>query len=94
MLFASSGLGVDQIGVLFALYPGVWGIGQLFTGALSDRWGRKGVLTTGMLTQAIALVVIALPGTFIVWAVGTILLGSGNRHGVPTLLTSIHGSES
>lgn len=89
LLFASSGLGVDQIGVLFALYPGVWGIGQLFTGALSDRWGRKGLLITGMLTQAIALVVIALAGTFIVWAVGTILLGAGTAMVYPTLLAVI-----
>ena len=52
LLFASSGLRVGQIGVLFALYPAVWGIGQLLTGAMSDRWGRKPLITSGMLTQA------------------------------------------
>jgi MFS family permease len=89
LLFAGSGLRVDQIGVLFALYPGVWGVGQLFTGALSDRWGRKHLITTGMLTQAGALVVIALGGTFTVWAVGTVLLGAGTAMVYPTLLAAI-----
>ncbi|WP_114906017.1 MFS transporter [Ornithinimicrobium murale] len=89
LLFASSGLRVDQIGVLFALYPGVWGVGQLFTGALSDRWGRKHLITTGMLTQAGALVVIALGDTFTVWAFGTVLLGAGTAMVYPTLLAAI-----
>nr|WP_269813164.1 MFS transporter [Ornithinimicrobium sediminis] len=89
LLFAGSGLRVDQIGVLFALYPGVWGVGQLFTGALSDRWGRKHLITTGMLTQVAALVVIALGGTFTVWAVGTVLLGAGTAMVYPTLLAAI-----
>ena len=89
LLFAGSGLRVDQIGVLFALYPAVWGVGQLVTGALSDRWGRKHLITTGMLTQAGALVVIALGDSFPVWAVGTMLLGAGTAMVYPTLLAAI-----
>ena len=49
VLFASAGLTVGQIGILVALYPAVWGLGQLATGALSDRWGRKWLITAGML---------------------------------------------
>jgi MFS family permease len=89
LLFAGSGLRVDEIGVLFALYPGVWGIGQLFTGALSDRWGRKHLITTGMLTQGSALVVIALGQTYAVWALGTVLLGAGTAMVYPTLLAAV-----
>lgn len=89
LLFASAGLRVDEIGVLFALYPGVWGVGQLLTGALSDRWGRKHLITVGMLTQASALVVIALGGSFTVWAVGTVLLGAGTAMVYPTLLAAV-----
>lgn len=89
LLFAGSGLRVDQIGVLFALYPGVWGIGQLFTGALSDRWGRKHLITAGMLLQSGALVVIASGETFSTWAVGTVLLGAGTALVYPTLLAVI-----
>jgi len=89
LLFATSGLPVGQIGLLFALYPGVWGVGQLFTGALSDRWGRKHLITAGMFTQAAALAVIATADTFAVWAVGTMLLGAGTAMVYPTLLATI-----
>ena len=44
-----------RIGVLAALYPAVWGLGQLVTGALSDRWGRKWLIASGMWVQACAL---------------------------------------
>jgi MFS family permease len=89
LLFASSGMSVGRIGALFALYPAVWGVGQLFTGALSDRWGRKHLITVGMLTQASALTVIATSDTFAPWATGTILLGAGTSMVYPTLLAAI-----
>lgn len=89
LLFAGSGLPVGQIGVLFALYPGVWGVGQLFTGALSDRWGRKHLITLGMVTQATALAVIAAADSFGLWAASTILLGAGTAMVYPTLLAAI-----
>ena len=89
LLFAGSGLRVGQVGLLFALYPAVWGIGQLFTGALSDRWGRKHLITTGMFVQATALTVIALADSFGPWAAGTVLLGAGTALVYPTLLAAI-----
>ncbi|MEH6821934.1 MAG: MFS transporter [Dietzia psychralcaliphila] len=89
LLFATAGLPVGQIGLLFALYPAVWGVGQLFTGALSDRIGRKNLISVGMATQAAALVVIALGNGFGVWAVGTVILGAGTAMVYPTLLAAI-----
>ncbi|MGK8507215.1 MFS transporter [Nocardia asiatica] len=89
LLFATSELSVGQIGLLFALYPGVWGAGQLVTGALSDRIGRKHLITTGMATQAAALALIAASHGFAGWAVGTILLGAGTAMVYPTLLAVI-----
>jgi MFS family permease len=89
LLFASSGLPVGRIGVLFALYPAVWGVGQLFTGALSDRWGRKHLITVGMLIQATALALIATADTFALWAIGAMLLGAGTSMVYPTLLAAI-----
>ena len=59
LLFAAAGLSVGQIGVLAALYPAVWGLGQLVTGALSDRIGRKPLIVGGMLLQAVALGLVA-----------------------------------
>ena len=89
LLFASAGLTVDRVGLLVALYPAVWGAGQLATGALSDRWGRKHLITAGMLTQAAALALIALANTFSGWALATLLLGAGTAMVYPTLLAAI-----
>jgi MFS family permease len=52
LLFASFGLGVERIGILKAVYPAVWGTLQVATGPLSDRWGRKGLIVSGMWVQA------------------------------------------
>jgi MFS family permease len=89
ILFAASGLSVGRIGVLAALYPAVWGAGQLITGALSDRWGRKWMIAGGMWLQAIALGVIALANTFAIWALAAVLLGAGTALVYPTLLAAI-----
>ncbi len=89
VLFAAGGLSVGQIGVLAAVYPGVWGAGQLFTGALSDRWGRKWFIAGGMWVQAAGLAVVALGDTFAVWIVGAVLLGAGTAMVYPTLLAAI-----
>jgi MFS family permease len=84
-----AGLSVARIGVLAALYPAVWGVGQLFTGALSDRIGRKWLIATGMWVQALAIGLIAATGGFAAWAVGAVLLGAGTAMVYPTLLAAI-----
>lgn len=89
LLFATADLATGQIGLLFALYPGVWGVGQLVTGALSDRIGRKHLITAGMTVQAAALALIAATTGFAGWAVGAALLGAGTAMVYPTLLAVI-----
>jgi MFS family permease len=89
ILFATAGLSVGRIGILAALYPAVWGVGQLLTGALSDRWGRKWLIASGMWLQALALAAIALADSFAVWAGAAIVLGVGTAMVYPTLLASI-----
>jgi MFS family permease len=75
--------------VLAALYPAVWGFGQLVTGALSDRTGRKPLIVVGQLLQAAALALIALGESFPVWVVAVALLGAGTALVYPTLLATI-----
>ncbi len=53
LFFAAAGMSLQQIGWLAAIYPGVWGVGQLVTGALSDRIGRKWLIAGGMWVQAV-----------------------------------------
>jgi MFS family permease len=96
LFFASAGLGVARIGVLAAAYPAVWGMGQLVTGALSDRWGRKWMIVWGMWTQALGIwLIVAAPrllpggGRFGLWAAGAVLLGLGTALVYPTLLAAI-----
>ena len=75
--FAAAGLTIGEIGVLAALYPAVWGIGQLATGAVSDRIGRKGLIVGGMLLQAAALALTAATHGFAPWAFAAVVLGVG-----------------
>jgi MFS family permease len=89
LLFVRGGLPVAQIGALAALYPAVWGLGQLLTGPLSDRVGRKPLITGGMLLQAAALAGTALAGSFRPWAASAILLGIGTAMVYPALLAAI-----
>jgi MFS family permease len=89
LLFATTDLSVGRIGVLAALYPAVWGLGQLGTGALSDRIGRKSLIVGGMLTQAVALGIVAASDAFTPWAIGAVLLGAGTAMVYPTLLAVI-----
>jgi MFS family permease len=89
LLHVRGGLAVGQVGLLAALYPAVWGLGQLVTGPLSDRLGRKPLITGGMLLQALALAGIAVAGSFLPWAACAILLGVGTAMVYPTLLAAI-----
>jgi MFS family permease len=87
--FAEAVLSVGRIGILVALYPAVWGLGQLVTGALSDRIGRKPLIAGGMLTQAAAIGWIAATTGFWPWALGAVALGAGTAMVYPTLLAAI-----
>jgi len=89
LFFAAAGLDVAQIGLLSFTYPAVWGVLQLWTGALSDRWGRKGLIAGGMLLQGVALAAIALVRGFWPWVGAAALLGAGTAMVYPTLLAAI-----
>jgi MFS family permease len=89
LFFAGAGLDVAQIGILSFTYPAVWGLLQLWTGALSDRWGRKRLIAGGMLVQGGALAAIAVLQGFWPWIGGTALLGIGTAMVYPTLLATI-----
>lgn len=89
VVFASAGMSLTQIGTLAAVYPSVWGICQLFTGAFSDRIGRKGLIVAGMWLQALAIMLIIVTATFIWFVLAAVLLGIGTAMVYPTLLAAI-----
>ena len=89
LFFAASGLGVGDIGWLIFIYPFTWGVVQLWTGAWSDRVGRKRLIVGGMLIQALALGSIAMANGFVGWLGAGALLGLGTAMVYPTLLASV-----
>jgi MFS family permease len=89
LFFAGFGLGVERIGILKAVYPATWGILQVATGPLSDRWGRKGLIVGGMWVQAGGLLLTAFTSTFAFWLAGSLLLGIGTAMVYPSLIAAV-----
>jgi MFS family permease len=89
LFFAAAQLSLTQIGTLAAIYPATWGIAQLFTGAWSDRVGRKWLIASGMWVQAAGIALIAVSSAFATFAGGAVLLGIGTAMVYPTLLAAI-----
>ena len=89
LYFASFGLSLERIAFLAALYPAIWGAAQLVTGGLSDRLGRKWMITFGMAVQAAGIFLIIASAGFVVWSVSAVLLGLGTAMVYPTLLAAV-----
>jgi len=89
LLFATAGMSLAEIGYLAAIYPAVSGVGQIVTGGLSDRLGRKWLIAAGMATQAAGIGLTAVSSDFAGFAAGAVLLGVGTAMVYPTLLAAI-----
>jgi MFS family permease len=89
LFFVANGLGVERIGILKAVYPAVWGIFQVATGPLSDRWGRKGLIVAGMWVQAAGLLATAMTRDFGWWLLASLLLGLGTAMVYPSLIAAV-----
>ncbi|KAA2283003.1 MFS transporter [Candidatus Nitrosocosmicus sp. SS] len=89
LYFSSYGLGTNDIGLLKALHPGIWGIVQLATGFLSDKVGRKILVFPGLFIQSIGIWTILYSQEFFGWVVGMSFLGLGTALVYPTLLAAI-----
>jgi MFS family permease len=90
LYLAAHGASTTQIGIVAAVYPAVWGAGQLLTGWLSDHTGRKPLIVAGMLTQAAALALLVAGGGAFDPALGAaVLLGMGTALVYPTLIAAV-----
>jgi MFS family permease len=90
LYLAAHGASTIQIGIVAAVYPAVWGAGQLLTGWLSDHTGRKPLIVAGMLTQAAALALLVAGGGAFAPALGAaVLLGIGTALVYPTLIAAV-----
>ena len=89
ILLASMSFDLKQIGIIVAVYPTVWGLGQLFTGKLADILPKKQMLFWGMLFQGIALYLMTLANSFDHFIILSIILGAGTATVYPTFLAGI-----
>jgi len=89
ILLATKGFTIAEIGIITAIYPAVWGIGQLFTGKMADIFCKKDMLYTGMLIQAIALIVLVWANTMLHYVLLSSLLGWGTAMVYPTFLATV-----
>jgi len=89
LYFAAQGLSLERISFLAALYPAVWGATQLVTGGLSDRLGRKWMIASGMIVQALGIFLIIESSGFVLWSASAVLLGIGTAMVYPTLLAAV-----
>jgi MFS family permease len=89
IFLTGAGLPLEETGIVAAAYPGVWGLSQLITGALSDRLGRKWMIVAGMWVQAAGIGLFVVGQTFGVWLSGAVLLGIGTALVYPTLLAAV-----
>jgi MFS family permease len=95
LFLAANGAGVAEVGLVAAVYPGVWSVAQIGTGHWSDSIGRKPLIVAGMFVQAGALVVLALSDGAIPVATGAAaLLGLGTALVYPTLIAAISDAVS
>jgi MFS family permease len=90
LYLAANGASPGEIGLVAGLYPAVWGLGQIYSGHLSDRMGRKPLIVAGMLVQALALVLLAAAqGGLFLAALAAVGLGMGTALVYPTLIAAI-----
>ena len=89
LLLASKDFSIIQIGIITAVYPGVWGLGQLFTGKMADIYSKRLLLFIGMLIQSVALFSFCLANTISSYIFLSALLGWGTAMVYPTFLASI-----
>lgn len=91
LLFVANGLALTEVGLIKAVYPVVWGAGQIGTGLLADRIGRKPLIVWGMVVQAIghAVIGLGLAAPFLSGLIGSVLLGAGTAMVYPALLAAV-----
>jgi MFS family permease len=89
ILLVGKGFSLEQIGIVTAVYPAVWGIGQLFTGKMADKFCKKDLLFSGMFLQALALVFLPWAATMFHFAALSSILGWGTAMVYPTFLATV-----
>jgi MFS family permease len=91
LLFTDHGLGLAAVGLIKGLYPILWGLGQIPTGHLADRVGRRPLIVYGMLVQAagFVLALALLERPLLAGVLSAVALGLGTAMVYPALIASV-----
>ena len=91
LLFVANGVSLEGVGAIKAVYPVIWGAGQILTGSLADRVGRKPLIVWGMIVQAVghAVIGLGLAAPLLAGLLGSVLLGLGTAMVYPALLAAV-----
>ena len=89
ILLVTKGFSIAEIGIITAIYPAVWGIGQLFTGKMADTFCKKDMLFCGMIIQGLMLLTLVFAVTFTHFILVSVLLGWGTAMVYPTFLATV-----
>ncbi len=89
LLLVGAGVSLEQVAIIAATYPAVWGIGQLYTGALSDKWGPTWLIVFGMWLQPAGTILMEISSAMVGWLLAAFLLGLGTAMVYPTLLAAV-----
>jgi MFS family permease len=89
ILLTSKGFSLTEVGEIVAIYPIVWGLGQLITGKLADTLVKKSMLFWGMFSQGIVIIAMLFANSFIEFTILSGLLGLGTAVVYPTFLAAI-----
>ena len=89
LILATKGFGLEQVGMVTAAYPAVWGLGQLFTGKMADHFSKKRMLYGGMLLQGASILMLLFAVTFTHYMILAVTLGFGTALVYPTFLATI-----
>jgi len=89
ILLASKGFTLEQIGIVTAIYPAVWSLGQLITGKMADHFCRRDLLFLGMLLQGVTLIIMLFAESMSHFVILAIILGWGTAMVYPTFLATV-----
>lgn len=89
ILLVSKNFTLEQVGIVTAVYPAVWGLGQIFTGKMADFYDKRRILYWGMLLQSLALLGYPLASNFSHFIALSAILGWGTAMVYPTFLAAI-----
>ena len=83
------GLSLVEIGWVVGVYGFVWGGSQLWTGPLSDAFGRKWLIVGGMWLSGLGVLATLFVGGTVAWSLTAAVTGVGMAMLYPTLIAAV-----